>query len=91
MLLFVIAMVRKELLSLIELNSVKCFQLIRERIYYKENGVYPDLVKIDVEGPEFKVLIGMRQLLTNYKPKLLIEIHVKKRMDHYREIIGFLT
>lgn len=35
----------------------------------------PDVVKIDVEGAELKVLLGGRQLLTAAKPKLILEVH----------------
>lgn len=34
-----------------------------------------DLIKIDVEGAEDKVLEGAAKILDEYKPKLLIEIH----------------
>lgn len=36
-----------------------------------------DLVKIDVEGAEAHVLRGMRQLVNNCRPTLLIEMHDK--------------
>jgi FkbM family methyltransferase len=38
-------------------------------------GVKIDLVKIDVEGAEARVLKGMRKRLINDRPKLLIEMH----------------
>jgi FkbM family methyltransferase len=34
-----------------------------------------DLVKIDVENHELKVLEGMTRLIEDYHPKLLVEIH----------------
>ena len=34
----------------------------------------PDLIKIDVEGAELAVIIGMHNLLKGYQPDLLIEI-----------------
>ena len=36
-----------------------------------------DFIKIDVEGYEYKVLKGAKELLTSSKPKLLIELHGK--------------
>lgn len=41
----------------------------------KENIKVVDVIKIDVEGAEFKVLKGMSECLKNFKPRLLIEIH----------------
>jgi FkbM family methyltransferase len=35
----------------------------------------PSLIKLDVEGAESLILAGAKQLLTNHKPTLLIEVH----------------
>ena len=34
-----------------------------------------DFIKIDVEGEEYEALLGMKQILKKYKPKLIIEIN----------------
>jgi len=34
-----------------------------------------DLVKIDVEGAEYDVLLGMKECLERFKPDLIIEVH----------------
>jgi DNA-binding NarL/FixJ family response regulator len=39
------------------------------------SGAAPDLIKIDVEGAEMKVLEGARSLLTRHKPVLIVEVH----------------
>jgi FkbM family methyltransferase len=36
---------------------------------------YPDLIKIDVEGEEARVLRGASGILTRCKPRLLVELH----------------
>lgn len=46
-----------------------------------------DLVKIDVEGKELKVLVGMRTILTTQKPELLIEMQDETT---YSETYDFL-
>ena len=41
----------------------------------KKEEVVPDLVKIDVEGHEYQVLIGSTNLVHNKKTKFLVEMH----------------
>ncbi len=41
----------------------------------KKEEVSPDLVKIDVEGHEYQVLVGSTNLAQNKKTKFLIEMH----------------
>lgn len=43
--------------------------------YCKKNAIFPDLIKIDVEGHEYKVIEGASQILNYKSPKLIIEIH----------------
>jgi FkbM family methyltransferase len=43
--------------------------------FFKSKGIVPDVIKVDVEGAEMNVLMGMRQMLRNYKPILFLEIH----------------
>jgi FkbM family methyltransferase len=51
---------------------VKCMTL---DTFCNENQVKNiDLIKIDVEGAEFKVLKGMEKIITDHKPEILIEI-----------------
>lgn len=52
-----------------------------------------DLVKIDVEGAELDVLVGMRHSLEKYHPALLIEVHPEhiRHFDHtVDDMVGFL-
>jgi FkbM family methyltransferase len=43
--------------------------------YCCQTGVIPNCVKLDVEGSEYLVLNGARQLLETHRPALLIETH----------------
>ncbi|MCX7998459.1 MAG: FkbM family methyltransferase [Leptospiraceae bacterium] len=45
--------------------------------YCENNKIYPNLIKIDAEGAEFKILRGMQKVLDRFHPKLLIEVHPK--------------
>jgi hypothetical protein len=38
----------------------------------------PDVIKIDVEGAEYDILVGGEQTLLRHDPALLIEVHVRK-------------
>ena len=38
-------------------------------------GIRPDILKMDVEGAEYDVLVGAERTISRYRPKLLIELH----------------
>lgn len=42
--------------------------------FTKEKNIFPDLIKIDVEGHELSVLKGAENYINNYHPTLIIEI-----------------
>lgn len=42
--------------------------------YIAETGVVPDVLKIDTEGAEHQVLLGMNRLLTTRRPMLTLEV-----------------
>ena len=43
--------------------------------FVKRHNLYPQLIKIDVEGAEFLVLEGAQRTIERHKPMLVIEIH----------------
>ncbi len=52
-----------------------------------------DLVKIDVEGAEFKVIKGMENVINSYKPEILIEIieaHLNQQGASSANIFNYL-
>ncbi len=54
----------------------------------------PDFVKIDVEGAELDVLIGMKETIERYKPRLFIEVHgitMQQKIENAKNIVGLLT
>jgi len=42
---------------------------------YRENKPAPDVVKLDIEGGEVEALPGMRKMLQEHRPLMLVEIH----------------
>ena len=51
--------------------------------FFKDKEIQPDIVKIDVEGAEIKVLRGMTRILENSSPKLFVEIHPFTMVDYH--------
>jgi len=53
----------------------------------------PDLVKIDVEGLEKDVLLGMKETIKHHEPKLFVEIHgvgKEEKRKNAHEVVIFL-
>ena len=44
-------------------------------LFYKQNLPIPSVIKIDVEGAEFNVLEGSKEVLMRCHPTLLVEVH----------------
>jgi FkbM family methyltransferase len=57
-------------------------------------GVFPDVVKVDVEGHELEVLRGARGLLARKKPVLFLELHLdllEKAGERPAEVVELLV
>lgn len=59
----------EESMGLVSVNSVTLDEFLKSR------EIFPDVIKIDVEGAEMSVLMGMRQTLRIHKPILFLEFH----------------
>ena len=53
--------------------DIECVSL--DDFVFKDGNIKPDVVKMDIEGGEVLALPGMRRLLRDHCPFLLIEIH----------------
>lgn len=58
--------------------------------YLNEKNIHPDVIKIDVEGAEIKVLQGAYETLRNDKPVCIVSIHSKECYDGCMEILNKL-
>ena len=63
-------------------------QTITADEFIKQEGIIPDLIKVDIEGAETKFLNGAKKLLTDHSPKLLLSAHGYKKRD---ECVAILT
>lgn len=57
--------------------------------YCARTGVYPDVLKIDVEGAELDVLRGAREVLTR-KPSILLAVHPPMLAGRTEELLETL-
>ncbi|TQF69923.1 FkbM family methyltransferase [Pseudoalteromonas luteoviolacea] len=55
-------------------NSIKVQQLSLDE-FCEQHHVVPEYVKMDVEGAEQDVILGMETLLTQHKPKLAVSVY----------------
>ena len=69
------------------IGSVEVMSSRIDSLVFEELRVAPQLIKIDVEGYEEKVLYGGQQTLSMAKPVLVIECHSEKS---YRRTLDFL-
>lgn len=62
--------------------------------FVAQQGITPKFIKIDVEGAEWQVLCGMKKIIAEKSPNILVEIHVDKLRQSfdtdYKIIIEFL-
>ena len=59
-------------------KSLKVKAIPLDKFIEKNNIKKVDIIKIDVEGAEIKVLKGMMETIRKFKPKIFIEINNKK-------------
>lgn len=59
--------------------------------FCSKNGIYPDFIKIDVEGAEEKVLKGAQEILKNRSPIIAMEVIFNPFAEIYKNAIKILT
>jgi FkbM family methyltransferase len=53
--------------------------------YCREQNFVPNLIKVDVEGSEYDVLLGARNILSDHHPVLVVEFHPPDSANHIRK------
>ena len=50
-----------------------------------------DWIKVDVEGSEFEVLMGLRRTLMAYNPKVIVEVECRnqEKVENLMNVIGY--
>jgi FkbM family methyltransferase len=43
--------------------------------FCEQSGIRPDILKMDVEGAEYEVLMGAKETIARFRPKMMIELH----------------
>jgi FkbM family methyltransferase len=68
-----------------EVEAVKLSEYLEDEI---------DIVKIDIEGAEFKALKGLEKIILSDKPEIFLELHKKDRLEGFdhkpEEVIDFI-
>jgi len=72
-------------------NGVVSVQSVALDDFFQEEGVVPDLIKVDVEGAEMNVLMGMRNTLQAHKPVLFLEVHPSNLNDFDTSVTEILA
>jgi FkbM family methyltransferase len=49
--------------------------------FCEQSGLYPDVIKMDIEGAEYDALLGAERILDKVKPHLILELFPKIGMD----------
>ena len=44
-------------------------------MFCKSNNIYPDIIKVDIEGSEIEMLIGAKKILRKHKPLIFLSYH----------------
>ncbi|MAI76611.1 MAG: hypothetical protein CMM90_05475 [Rickettsiales bacterium] len=43
--------------------------------FCKNNNIYPDIIKVDIEGSEIEMLMGTKKILKKYRPLIFLSYH----------------
>ena len=87
-------------ISRVKIGEIEYKEIFKNQItidgFVKESGFVPELIKIDVEGAEIKVLSGGQEVLRNNHPEIMLSVHPKHikdlgySLDHLRKTISDL-
>lgn len=72
-------------------KQMKAVQGVTLDKFFHDKKIIPDVIKIDVEGAELKVLSGMQNLLDKNNIRLFVEIHPMRLLSRYQSSANTIT
>lgn len=58
-----------------------------DHLVFEENWAPPDLIKMDIEGAEYKAFMGAGKVLSQYSPNIIVEVHSFELRDKCKQIL----
>ena len=49
--------------------------------YCLDRKIIPDIIKVDVEGNEYNVLLGSKKIIEKFKPIFILSVHPKQLLS----------
>ena len=77
-----------------DISQKKIIRSITLDMFCKSNNIYPDIIKVDIEGSEIEMLIGAKKILRKHKPLIFLSYHpyhIKKLGYQNSSIFDILT
>lgn len=71
-------------------NNVILVEIISLDDFCKEHNIFPDFIKIDIEGAEYDCLKGGTYLLKNNSPIIVMEVYFGELFEKYKEAVFLL-
>lgn len=73
----------------------ECVEIVESKTlpsFVESNDIHPNLIKIDIEGGEYKLFKGAKNFIIRERPKLILEIHkhrlLKNELEFILKVIG---
>lgn len=62
-------------------------EITLDHLVFECNLTPPDFIKLDIEGAEYKALLGAINVIKQYTPKFIIEVHSQELENYCKDIL----